>query len=144
MAEIIQSYLNKTGLKVRIKQLEWSAYKSAVNKGEADLFWLSWWADYPDPENFLFPLFHSSNHGAGGNRSRYSNKEVDRLIEAGQKEPDISERDIYYSRAEKIINEEAPWVFFWHKIDFTLRQPYLKNYKIYPIYSMDKGVEVSF
>ncbi len=59
--------------------------KSAVNNGEADLFWLSWWADYPDPENFLFPLFHSSNHGAGGNRSRYTNQEVDRLIEAGQK-----------------------------------------------------------
>ena len=46
--------------------------------------------------------------------------------------------------AEKIITEEAPWVFFWHKTDFTLRQPYLKNYKIYPIYSIDKGVEVSF
>jgi peptide/nickel transport system substrate-binding protein/oligopeptide transport system substrate-binding protein len=144
MAEIIQSYLIKIGLKVRIKQLEWSAYKSAVNNGEADLFWLSWWADYPDPENFLFPLFHSSNHGAGGNRSRYSNKEVDRLIEAGQMALDISERDGYYSLAEKIIDEEAPWVFFWHKTDFTLRQPYLKKYKIYPIYSIDKGVEVSF
>ncbi len=144
MAEIIQSYLNKAGLKVRIKQLEWSAYKSAVNNGEADMFWLSWWADYPDPENFLFPLFHSSNHGAGGNRSRYSNKEVDRLIEAGQKAPDISARDGFYSQAEHIIVEEAPWVFFWHKTDFTLKQPYLKNYKIYPIYSIDKGVEVLF
>jgi peptide/nickel transport system substrate-binding protein/oligopeptide transport system substrate-binding protein len=101
MAEIIQFYLNKVGLKVRIKQLEWSAYKSAVNNGEADMFWLSWWADYPDPENFLFPLFHSSNHGAGGNRSRYSNKEVDQLIEAGQKALDISERDEYYKLAEK-------------------------------------------
>lgn len=144
MAEIIQFYLKRVGLKVNIKQLEWSAYKFAVNKGEADMFWLSWWADYPDPENFLFPLFHSSNHGAGGNRSRYSNKEVDRLIEEGQKASDISKRDGYYSLAEKIIDKEAPWVFFWHKTDFTLRQPYLKNYKIYPIYSLDKGVEVSF
>ncbi len=46
--------------------------------------------------------------------------------------------------AEKIIIEEAPWVFFWHKTDFTVRQPYLKKYKIYPIYSIDKGTEVSF
>ena len=139
MAEIIQSYLSKVGLRVRIKQLEWSAYKSAVNNGEADMFWLSWWADYPDPENFLFPLFHSSNHGAGGNRSRYTNKEVDRLIEAGQWTSDISKRNGYYGLAEKIIDEDAPWVFFWHKTDFTLRQPSLKNYKIYPIYSIDKG-----
>lgn len=144
MAEIIQSYINKAGLNVRIKQLEWSAYKAALNNGEPDIFWLSWWADYPDPENFLFPLFHSSNHGASGNRTRYTNKEVDRLIEAGQKAINARQRNYYYMMAEKIIAEELPWVFFWHRTDFTLRQPYLKNYRIYPIYSIDKGVEVSF
>ncbi|RPI36636.1 MAG: ABC transporter substrate-binding protein [Nitrospiraceae bacterium] len=144
IAEIIQYYLKAAGLRVEIRQLEWSAYKAAINNGEPDLFWLGWWADYPDPENFLFPLFHSSNHGASGNRSRYTNKEVDRLIEAGQKALDIPERNRYYKLAEEIIDEEVPWVFFWHKTDFTLRQPRLKNYKIYPIYTMDKGLEVSF
>lgn len=144
IAEVIQSYLKKAGLDVRIKQLEWSAYKAAINNGEADLFWISWWADYPDPENFLFPLFHSSNHGASGNRARYTNKEVDRLIEAGQRSVDLSERDSAYGVAENIISEESPWVFFWHKTDYTVRQPYVRNYRIYPIYSMDKGLEVSF
>lgn len=144
IAEIIQSYLRAAGLEVRIRQLEWSAYKAAINNGEADMFWLSWWADYPDPENFLFPLFHSSNHGPSGNRSRYTNTEVDRLIEAGQRTADYTERINYYSRAENIIARETPWVFFWHKTDFTVRQPSLKNYKIYPIYSIDKGTEVSF
>jgi peptide/nickel transport system substrate-binding protein/oligopeptide transport system substrate-binding protein len=144
IAEIIQSYLNATGLNVKIKQLEWSAYKAAINNGEPDLFWLSWWADYPNPENFLFPLFHSSNHGASGNRTRYTNGEVDRLIEAGQRALDSSARDKYYEAAEKIIVDEAPWVFFWHKTDFTLRQPNLKNYKIYSVYNIDKGVEISF
>lgn len=144
IAEIIQSFLKKAGLDVHIKQLEWSAYKSAINRGDADLFWISWWADYPDPENFLFPLFHSANHGASGNRARYTNKEVDRLIEAGQGSIVPSERNRYYGIAENIIAEESPWVFFWHKMDFTLRQPYVKNYRIYPIYSMDKGLEVSF
>jgi ABC-type transport system substrate-binding protein len=144
MAEIIQSYIKKAGLKVIIKQLEWSAYKAAINNGEADLFWLGWWADYPDPENFLFPLFHSSNHGAAGNRTRYANREVDRLIEAGQRAVNSSERDAHYSTAEAIIMDEAAWVTFWHKTDFTLRQPHLRNYRIYPIYSMDKGLEVSF
>jgi len=144
IAEIIQSYLKKAGLQVRIKQLEWSGYKSAINNGEADMFWISWWADYPDPENFLFPLFHSSNHGAPGNRSRYTNKIVDGLIEAGQTAVDPSARDSYYMAGERIIASESPWVFFWHKTDFTVRQPYVKNYNIYPIYSMDTGLEVSF
>lgn len=144
IAEIIQSYLKAAGFQVVIRQLEWSAYKAAINNGEADMFWLSWWADYPDPENFLFPLFHSSNHGASGNRSRYTNKEVDRLIEAGQKSTDEKERDKAYMKAEHIIAAESPWVFMWHKTDFTLRQQRLHNYRIYPIYSIDKGTEVSF
>jgi ABC-type transport system substrate-binding protein len=144
IAEIIQSYLRDAGLSVRIKQLEWSSYKAAVNNGEADMFWISWWADYPDPENFLFPLFHSSNHGAGGNRTRYTNKTVDALIEAGQKSAGRKERDYYYREAERAIVEDIPWVFFWHKTDITIRQTTLRNYRIYPIYSIDKGMEVSF
>jgi ABC-type transport system substrate-binding protein len=144
IAEVIQYYLRKVGLDVRIKQLEWSAYKSALNNGEADMFWIGWWADYPDPENFLFPLFHSSNHGAGGNRTRYTNREVDSLIEAGQGAVDPSEANHDYMAAEKIITSECPWVFFWHRTEFTLRQPWVKQYKIYPIYNMDKGLEVSF
>lgn len=144
LAEIIQSYLKAAGLNVRIRQLEWSAYKAAINNGEADMFWLSWWADYPDPGNFLFPLFHSKTLGPAGNRSRYMNPEVDRLIEAGQNAATFNERDLNYRKAEMIITEEVPWVFFWHKSDIIVRNPRLKNHKIFPIYSIDKGTEVSF
>lgn len=141
-AEVIQSYLVGAGLKVRIKQLEWSAFKEAVNRGEADLFWLSWWADYPDPENFLFPLFHSANLGPGGNRARYVNPEVDRLIEEGQGAATREGRDRAYARAESIVVADAPWVFFWHRNDYALRQPWVKGYDTYPIYSMDKGTDI--
>ncbi len=144
IAEVIQSYIRATGIDVKIKQLEWSAYKEAINRGEPDMFYLSWWADYPDPENFLFPLFHSSNFGPGGNRTRYSNPAVDSLIEKGQYTMDEKKRNFFYKKAEEMIVADVPWVFFWHRTDFTIRQPWVKNYKIYPIYSMDKGTEISF
>ena len=143
VAEVIQSYLESAGMHARIKQLEWSAYKEAVNKGEADMFYLSWWADYPDPENFLFPLFHSSNHGAAGNRTRYTNHEVDALIQKGQSTIDDKKRNGFYRKAEQLIVEDSPWVFLWHRTDFVIRQPWVKNYRVYPIYSMDKGTEIS-
>ena len=144
IAEVIQSYVKDIGINVKIKQLEWSAYKEAINKGEPDMFYLSWWADYPDPENFLFPLFHSSNHGPGGNRTRYTNIAVDSLIEKGQGTLEEKKRESLYKKAEEIIISDAPCVFLWHKTDFIIRQPWIKNYKIYPIYSMDKGTEISF
>jgi peptide/nickel transport system substrate-binding protein/oligopeptide transport system substrate-binding protein len=143
LAEIIQGYLSDAGLNIVIHQLEWSAYKEAINKGEPDMFWLSWWADYPDPENFLFPLFDSANIGPAGNRTRYINREVDRLIEAGQHSVDERQRDRSYQKAEEIIVSEAPWVSFWHKTDHIIRQPWVSGFKTYPIYTMDKGLDVS-
>ncbi|NOZ25967.1 MAG: ABC transporter substrate-binding protein [Nitrospirae bacterium] len=143
LAEIIQAYLERVGIRVKIKQLEWSAYKEAVNRGEPDMFWLSWWADYPDPENFLFPLFHSRNIGPGGNRVRYVNKEVDSLIEKGQYAVDEKDRDLFYQKAEEIIIEESPWVFFWHKTDYVITQPWIRGCRVYPVYSMDKGTEIT-
>jgi peptide/nickel transport system substrate-binding protein/oligopeptide transport system substrate-binding protein len=142
IAEVIQSYVEDIGIKVKIRQLEWSAYKEAINKGEADMFYLSWWADYPDPENFLFPLFHSSNHGAAGNRTRYTNKAVDQLIEMGQQTLEQKKRESFYKRAEEVIVADAPCVFLWHRTDFSVRQPWTKNYKDFPIYSMDKGTDI--
>jgi len=144
IAEIIQSYLKDAGLDVVITMREWSAFKEAVNKGEPDMFWLSWWADYADPENFLFPLFHSDNHGAQGNRVWYSNVKVDELIRKGQHAPTREKGDEYYRQAEEIIVHEAPWVFFWHKTDYTVRQPYIGDFEIHPVYTMDKGTDIYF
>ena len=143
LAEIIQSYLSKVGIDVSIKQLEWSAYKDAVNNGEPDMFWLSWWADYPDAENFLFPLFHSSNIGPAGNRTRYINKEVDAMIEKGQNSLNERVTNSYYKKAEEIIMQDMPWVPFWHRTDFLIKQPWIKGYKVHPIYTIDKGAEVA-
>ncbi len=143
IAEVIENYLKKIGLNVRIRQLEWSAYKEALVKGEPHLFWLSWWADYPDPENFLFPLFHSSNLGARGNRVRYVNPEVDRLIELGQKTINKKKRREYYAKGESIIINDLPIVPFWHKKEIVIIQPYIENFDIVPVYSIDKGLTIS-
>jgi peptide/nickel transport system substrate-binding protein len=143
IAEVVQSYIQQLGITVKIKQLEWSAYKEAINQGEPDMFYLSWWGDYPDPENFLFPLFHSSNHGPAGNRTYYTNTRVDSLIEQAEIVLDEQTRWRFYKMAEDEIISDVPWVFLWHKTDYVIRQPWIFNYKIYPIYSMDKGTDIS-
>jgi ABC-type transport system substrate-binding protein len=139
----IQNYLAAAGLNARIVQLDWSAFKHAVNEGEPDAFWLSWWADYPDPENFLFPLFHSGSVGSGGNRTRCLDPVIDRLIETAQRTVDGRERYRLYRAAEDRIIQNAPWVFMWHRGDYYVVQPWVKGFKIYPLYSIDKKVNVT-
>lgn len=143
IVEVIQDYLAKSGLKSEITQLDWSAFKQAVNDGEPNAFWLSWWADYPDPENFLFPLFHSASAGSTGNRTRCLDPELDRLIETAQNTMDEHQRFRLYRQAENRVIKDAPWVFMWHKADYFVVQPWVKDFRIYPIYSIDKSVDVT-
>jgi ABC-type transport system substrate-binding protein len=142
IVEAIQQYLAQAGLKAEITQLDWSALKHAVNEGEPDAFWLSWWADYPDPENFLFPLFHSASVGSAGNRTRCVDVELDRLIETAQRTMNENRRYRLYREAENRVVHNAPWVFMWHRADYFVVQPWVKDFRIYPIYSIEKKVEI--
>jgi len=142
MVEVIQQYLAEVGIKATIVQLEWSAYKEAINKGDADAFWLSWQADYPDPENFLYPVFYSGNFGSAGNRARFSDPDFDAMILKAQAEPDASRRMVLYRTAQHRVLQMSPWVFFWHKRDFVVRQGWVKGMRLYPINNADKGLGV--
>ncbi len=139
---VIQSYLKDINIGADIVQLEWSSFLETVTKGEAQSFWLSWWADYPDAENFLFPTFHSTNRGPGGNRSRFYNNKVDDFLSQAVKVLDDKKRSELYKRIEEIIIDQAPWIFFWHKASVAVCQPWVKEYSVAPIPVMEKWNEL--
>ena len=65
IAQAIQADLGRVGVTVEIVERDASTARAAARKGEADLFLADWWADYPDGENFTFPLFHIAIRYAG-------------------------------------------------------------------------------
>ncbi|HSG28784.1 MAG TPA: ABC transporter substrate-binding protein [Candidatus Krumholzibacterium sp.] len=133
--ESVQAYLAKVGIVVDIVTRDWTAFKQAVDKGTPDAFYLDWFADYPDRENFLMPLFHTSNRGGGGNRSAYSNATVDSLLEAASAEQDAGVRASIYGRVEETVYDEAPWIFLWFPVRYEVASYRLRGYEIPVIYS---------
>ena len=83
---------------MKIVQRESAAAREAARKGRADLFVKDWYADYPDAENFLYPLLHSANKGVGGNVSFYQNAQFDSLVTAARREQDEAKRVALYKR----------------------------------------------
>lgn len=142
VAELIQHDLAQTGISITIEGLEWTTFKEKVATGEAGMFILSWWADYPNIENFMYPLFHSSNWGSAGNRTRYANPRVDELIEKARVEVDEQQANRMYEEALTIIMQESPWVCLWHKKQFTVTRPWVYNYKQPSVYTIQKGTEI--
>jgi ABC-type transport system substrate-binding protein len=140
--EVVQHYLSQIGVQVELVQREWSSFKEAVVEGEADMFFLSWWADYPDPENFLFPNFFSDNGGAGGNKTRFSDETLDEWILQANKETDPIQRKELYRRCAHRIVDLSPWVFLWHRSEWVVTQPWVKNLELANVYNAEKFTHI--
>lgn len=127
IAQTVQQDLAQVGVKIELKQLDWAAFIQATDAGEPAFFRLGWVADYPDPETFLFSLFHSSNKGPRGNVTFYDNPVVDGLIDQSYAETDSDLRFGFLRQAEEQILKDVPWLFLTFQKEVILRKPYIKN-----------------
>jgi len=143
ITRLIQGELARHGVKVILRPLEWSALKEAIDKGEALAFYLSWFGDYPDGENFLFPLFHSKNWGSGGNRARYRNDSIDDMLNSALKIQDPQKRAEAYEQVNRLVVEDAPWLYLWHCSESYLVGPKVEKIEFSPLFSVDKGLSIA-
>jgi len=135
MAQTIQAYLAKVGIRAKIVQRESAAARAASRAGNTDLFLKDWYADYPDAENFLYPLLHSANKGAGGNVSFFENAEFDRIVSASRQEPDSLKRALLYRQADSLAFVEAPMLFLYFYSDALAVQPWVAGFQAPAIFN---------
>ena len=126
--EVLQALWKRAGLNARIQQLEWATYRQALREGKFDAAYRSWYADYPDGDNFLYPLFHSSQSGQS-NFTFLNDPEVDDLIDASRRELDAAKRISMLERANSMLYQKAPALYLWHRTQYTVRHPHVENYE---------------
>jgi oligopeptide transport system substrate-binding protein len=127
-SEFMQKAWAAIGVKLNINQYSWPQFQDAVKNKRGQIWSFSWIADYPDAEDFL-QLFYSKNSSPGPNDSNYSNPAFDKLYEKSLTLPDSPERTELYEQAVKIVTEDCPWIFVEYPLEFTVLQPWLKNFK---------------
>ncbi len=127
-------YINqfaKLGIQLVIRATDFNRLQDKLRRGTAQLFFMGWNADYPDPENFLF-LFHGPQSRAktqGENASNYSNPEFDRLFERMKHMPNGAERQAIIDRMIALLRHDAPWVWSFFPKDYTLHHGWVHNRK---------------
>ena len=131
--------LIEVGIRTDLQMLDWGAYQNELDQGKATLFRMAWIADYPDPENFLFVLFHSSMKGSQGNNARYQDDANDRRLEEARGCIDDAKRKTLWREAEAAIVEDAPWLFLYHSATALLVKPHVKGLVLT---GMDAGSEM--
>ncbi len=142
MAQAIQQQLGEVGITVEIVERDASSARAAVRNGEADLFLTDWYADYPDPENFTYPLFHSSNAGTGGNYAFLRDKALDARLLRLRTTTDEAEKERLAREVDAQLHDLAPWIFLWHPTDLWALRPEAKGWMIPAIFNGQRWTEV--
>ena len=129
---VIEMWKQELGVEVEIQQVEWATYLQDLNQQKFQAYaGLGWEADYPDPQDFLDILFHtesSLNHG------KYSNLELDQILEEARIEPDVNRRLELYHIAEEVIVQDAPWLPLWYTGErYVLIKDYVEDYRVTPM-----------
>ncbi len=127
----LQKQFQKIDVQLVVRATDWNRFQDKIRKGNAQLFFFGWNADYPDPENFLFLLYgpHSRTKGEGENAANYDNPEYDRLFERMKNMDNGPERQALIDQMVRILRRDAPWIFGYHPKDFVLAHAWTFNRK---------------
>lgn len=139
-AQSIQADLKQVGVSVSIKPLRYGDLKAKAGlrgPNGSRLALMGWLQDFPDPANFLDPLFNgkSISNKSSLNRSFYSDARVNQLLAQGLTMPPGPARLEKYRAAEKLVVEAAPMVFLHHSQRYIVHQPWVKGFEISPAWS---------
>jgi len=140
MSTVMQSNLKAVGVNVSLQTMEWGAYLAKLRTKEQELFALSWMAGTEDPDMVMYPLLHSSQWTpVGPNRALYKNARFDALLQQARLTTDQAKRAQLYREAQRILVDDAPWVFVDHEIQIAALSKRVQGFKLHP--SFDLRVE---
>ena len=132
LAVAIQGYLAKVGVKANVRKQEMAAFLGEVRSGKYTQMFLSGFSgDNGDPDNFLWSLFASPAMPVG-DTSHYKNAEVDKLLAEGRVVTDQAKRIEIYKKAQKIILDEAPWIFVNQTLQVRVTRKEVKGFQLNP------------
>jgi len=126
----IQGMLKEVGIEVDVRPMEWGEYINYLFAGREnakyDMFLLGW-ADTL-ASNVIASLFNSTNTPPlGENIGFYANSKVDELIEKILREVNPEKKNEYLAEVQKIIMDDAPWVFLHNVQELILYRKGLKG-----------------
>lgn len=135
VAQAVQADLAQVGIRVDIVARDASSQRAAARAGNADMAILDWWADYPDGDDFLFPLFSSTSFGAGGNYAFYSDPVTDSLLLQARRTLDDPAREQLYRTIDERVYRAAPWLYLWFPVDLWAQSPRITGWELPVIFN---------
>ncbi|PWJ86564.1 peptide/nickel transport system substrate-binding protein [Pseudaminobacter salicylatoxidans] len=135
MGAAIQADLQAVGFKVKIETYEWNTFLGRVNPGleaKADMAEMAWMTNDPDTVPYLTLRSDAMPDMGGFNSGYYSNPQVDELLEKARTSTDQAERGKLYGQIQKIVHDDAPWLFVANWKQNAVTTAAVQGFKLQP------------
>lgn len=131
--QVIQSSLKDIGINLEIEPIDSNVMRQQVGLGQFQMNSGIWVGGNQDPI-FLRDLFSTAKiptpKGGGFNRSRYSNPEVDRIVEEAYNTSDRERAKQLYFRVQEIVSADVPMLPLWYPANMVVFNKRIGNIKI--------------
>ena len=128
-AEVIQAMVREAGFDLRINAMEFASSLQAATRGDFETYFLAW-SGRADPDGNTWTFIHSQGPQNDG---RYSNPEVDRLLDAARVETDTERRRALYADAFNIsLRQDRHRLYLWHRKQIVAHSARLQGFRQIP------------
>jgi peptide/nickel transport system substrate-binding protein len=128
VAQVIQSMAAEAGFDLKIRLLEWATSLKQAQAGEYQMFLLGW-SGRIDPDGNSYVFLHTK---APQNEAFYSNPEADKALEEARLVTDPAQRKAIYEKLTKIVLNDEPLIYLYHRKLLIAHTTKLEGYKQMP------------
>jgi len=128
VAQVVQSMAAEAGFDMKIRVTEFATSLKQAEAGEYQAFMLAW-SGRVDPDGNSF-VFLKSN--APQNYSAWSNAEADKALDDARLVTDQAQRKAIYQKLTKIVLDEEPILYIFHRRILIAHTTRLEGYKQMP------------
>jgi ABC-type oligopeptide transport system substrate-binding subunit len=127
----LRKQFDKINVQLVARSTDYNRFQDKIRKGDTQMFYFGWNADYPDPENFLFLLSgaQAKVSKGGENAANYNNPEYDKLFEQMKNMENSPARQAIIDRMVEIVRHDSPWLWGFHPKNYVLQHSWLSNVK---------------
>ena len=121
VAQVIQSQLRQVGIEVRIKAEPPRVFSEALNRRQFTGLAMYAWVEQPEgvPRSTLHSeeIPSAANGWSGQNYPGYKNPEMDKALDAAEREPDTDKRRALFADIQRIHADDLPVLPLFFRVD---------------------------
>src|SRR5215204_5929074 len=125
-AGIIQNQLKQVGIPCEIETVDFNVLLEQQTKGQFQLTTGRWVGGNQDPV-YLYDLFRT---GSFRNRGRYSNPELDKILDEAVAAADRARAKELFVRAQEITSRELPQFPLWYSDQMVVARSNVQNINV--------------